>query len=100
VKNYLQKELLQSLRLFNEDNNLTMSLYNRWLEARLLSSRTQHELAFSITEKALGKAMVYENFLIAHNLLSLKYNLLILLHHSDNGSVVIQQINLNMERLA
>ena len=100
VKNYLQQELLRSLRLYAEDTNLTMSLYNRWQEARLLHFHNQHEMAFSICEKALEKALAYENFSVAHNLLALKFNLLQFMERIKEAKIVAQQTNLAIEQLA
>lgn len=98
-KSYLEKTLLSSLRLYEQDSNRVNWLNNQLQEAQLLYRRQQFELAFSVTDKALKKALDWDEFMPAFNLTALRYNLLIATNRISETADARKQRKLHLERV-
>jgi hypothetical protein len=93
VKGYLQKNILSSLRLYEEDSDPVSVLHSQWQTVRLLQKRNQLQLAYSINEKTIEKARSYENFNVLNLCLQQKYNLLLHLDRTSETAPTIEELN-------
>ncbi len=90
-KKYLEKALLNSMRTYEQDNDVKIWLNNQWQAVQVLFNKRQFELALSINEKAMQKAQAYENFIMVIDFLRMKHLLLMFLGRIEEASKAEQQ---------
>lgn len=71
-KNYLYHQILTCLRVFHEDLNPEVSMYNRLLEIKVLHEKGLYECARKMIEKCLVTARAQQQTLLELELLKMK----------------------------